>query len=602
MTIAEENMFLEAQKAIESGDKARGKDLLTRLLKQNQQNPDYWLWMSAVVDSEKERRYCLNQTLKLDPKNEMARRGQILMGDLPVDPALVFPFEQQKRKWQLPPISTNEKPLPKIPWLKVALTSFALLAVITVIVVALGSDRLWTYRSRNLAAMGTAVPTPTYPASATPTITETPRITGPTAPWNILRSTYTPTPIYVYTPHPIVEAFSIAMRNYQEQDWEETIKYLKQAIQTQPDAPDLHYHLGEVYLQTGDIENALIAFEKSIETDPDFAAGYYGRAKLRISNEDTFSDAIDDLLQCIDLDPEYGEAYLSLLNAYIKVGDNEKAREVSEQVEKLLPYSPFFDLSKGRLALLEGEYKLATDHTEAALEKDLTLLPAYKLLGEIYQASGNPKESLEPLLIYHRYNTTQDRQDEILLSVAYAANNQFEEALQLLDNILERDSRYAKGFIQRGTIYTQMEEYEKAIDDYERASKLESKSFEYCMLFSEAFFPMEKPGNAYQQAGECQKLAETDHELARMYFVKAIALEALENDVAKLDWERMLELDPEAILPEWKATALAYLETYYTPTPTSSPTLTATKTITPKTTASKTPTPKITFTITAPGD
>ena len=602
MTIAEENMFLEAQKAIESGDKARGKDLLTRLLKQDQQNPEYWLWMSAVVDSEKERRYCLNQTLKLDPQNQMARRGQILMGDLPVDPALVFPFDQQKRKWQLPPVSTNEKPLPKIPWLKVALTSFALLAVITVIVVALGSDRLWTYRSRNLAAMGTAVPTPTYPASATPTITETPRITGPTAPWNILQSTYTPTPIYVYTPHPIVEAFSIAMRNYQEQDWEETIKYLNQAIQTQPDAPDLHYHLGEVYFQTGDFENALIAFEKSIETDPAFAAGYYGRAKVLISNDDTFSDAIDDLLKSIDLDPEYGEAFLSLLNAYIKAGDIEKAREISDQVENLLPNSPFLDLAKGRLALLEGEFNLATDHTETALEKDLTLLPAYKLLGEIYQASGNPKESLEPLLIYHRYNTSQDPEDEILLSVAYAANNQFEEALQLLDNILERDTKYAKGFIQRGTIYTQMEEYQKAIDDYETASKLEPKSFEYCMLFSEAFFPIEKPGNAYQQAGECQKLAETDNELARMYFVKAIALEALENDVAKLDWERMLELDPEAILPEWKATALAYLETYFTPTPTSSPTLTATITITPKTTATKTPTPKITFTITTTGD
>jgi tetratricopeptide (TPR) repeat protein len=147
-----------------------------------------------------------------------------------------------------------------------------------------------------------------------------------------------------------------------------------------------------------------------------------------------------------------------------------------------------------------------------------------------------------------------------------------------------------------------MEDYEKAIDDYETASKLEPKSFEYCMLFSEAYFPLMKPGNAYQQASECQKLAETDNELARMYFVKALALEALENDVAKLDWERMLELDPEAILPEWKATAMAYLETYFTPTPTSSPTLTATKTITPKTTATKTPTPKITFTITAPGD
>jgi tetratricopeptide (TPR) repeat protein len=147
-----------------------------------------------------------------------------------------------------------------------------------------------------------------------------------------------------------------------------------------------------------------------------------------------------------------------------------------------------------------------------------------------------------------------------------------------------------------------MEEFDQAIEDYLIASKLEPKSFEYCMILSEAFFPLEKPGNAYQQAGECQKLAETDSELARMFFVKAIALEALENDVAKLDWERMLELDPDAIQPEWKATAMSYLETHYPPTSTSAQTPDAPSTTTSEITSSPTPTRKTTITITATSD
>lgn len=598
MISAEENMFQEAVKAIQDGERLRGKDLLTRLLKQNQSNPDYWLWMSAVVDTEKERRYCLNQTLKLDPDNSPARRGLILLGDLPVDTSMVIPYEDQKRNWKLPSLEPVEEPLPKIPWVKIGFSFVGLVAVIVLIVMALQSDRLWLYQSRNVAAIGTAAPTPTYPASATPTITLTPRVIEPTAPWNILQSTYTPTPIYVLTPHPIIEAFSIAMRNYQQQDWDETIKYLKQAIQTQPDAPDLHYHLGEVYFQKGDLNNALIQFEESITLNPDFSPGYYGRAKIRLLDTESIADGIEDLILSIDLDPEYREAYLLLIDAFIKVEELEKAHETIEIAEQLLVDSPLLDLAKGHLALSEGEFNRAIEFTQLALEKDLTLLAGYRLLGEIYQESNNAKASLEPLLIYYRYNKTYDPQSEILLANAYAANNRFDDAIQQLDTYLVRNPSYADGFLQRAVIYTQMEEFEKALEDFTVASKLEPRSFGKCISLSEAYFPINKPGNAYQQANECQKLADSDEELAHMFFVRAFALEALNNPVAKRDWERMLELDPDAIEPAYVSTAQSFLLNYYSPTPTITMTPEATQNTATPGTLTRTITPSRTFTIT----
>ena len=76
-------MLHEAVDAIRRGQRARARDLLTRLLRADQKNPQYWLWMSSVVESSNEQIYCLNSVLKADPHNQSARQGLVLLGALP---------------------------------------------------------------------------------------------------------------------------------------------------------------------------------------------------------------------------------------------------------------------------------------------------------------------------------------------------------------------------------------------------------------------------------------------------------------------------------------------------------------------------------------
>ena len=57
--MVEDTMLQEAIEALRKKDRARAKDLLTRLLKAEQNNATYWVWLSAAVDSQKERLYCL---------------------------------------------------------------------------------------------------------------------------------------------------------------------------------------------------------------------------------------------------------------------------------------------------------------------------------------------------------------------------------------------------------------------------------------------------------------------------------------------------------------------------------------------------------------
>src|SRR5512135_1414254 len=110
---AVDTMFEDAVDALRQGERARGKEILTRLLKADQNNPNYWIWMSAAVDTAKERIYCLETALKLDPQNAIAKRGLVLLGGLPPDEnTQPFPLNRP-RPWEDDLLLAHEKPQPK---------------------------------------------------------------------------------------------------------------------------------------------------------------------------------------------------------------------------------------------------------------------------------------------------------------------------------------------------------------------------------------------------------------------------------------------------------------------------------------------------------
>jgi hypothetical protein len=61
--------------ALKAGRKAQARALLARAVRQNPRDERAWLWLSGAVETEAERRTCLERVLALDPDNEAARRG-----------------------------------------------------------------------------------------------------------------------------------------------------------------------------------------------------------------------------------------------------------------------------------------------------------------------------------------------------------------------------------------------------------------------------------------------------------------------------------------------------------------------------------------------
>ncbi len=68
-------LVADAIAAIRSGDKARGRTLLTQALRLNPQHETAWLWMASLVETPERRRECLERALAINPHNETARRA-----------------------------------------------------------------------------------------------------------------------------------------------------------------------------------------------------------------------------------------------------------------------------------------------------------------------------------------------------------------------------------------------------------------------------------------------------------------------------------------------------------------------------------------------
>ncbi|RPI31484.1 MAG: tetratricopeptide repeat protein [Chloroflexota bacterium] len=606
--MAENAMLREAIDAIAQGHRARARDLLTRLLRSDQANPDYWLWMSSVVETPTERIYCLESVLKLDPSNAVAQRGLILAGARPPGDT-VLPAPPIKRKWGA---LTDESEAPKTRWEKIRdnpILRFSIFA--TGGILALGLILLGIFGLRNLyrpqqviyrvsiTAQPTATVTLTLTPSKTPIVrTPTPTLIGATPLWVFLEETYTPMPLYVNTPHPINEAYRAGLRAYDKGDYSGMLNFMKQASDLEPESADARFYMGEAYRMMADYEKAIEAYNQAIDVNEAFAPPYLGRARANLAS-DPEVDVIEDLDLAIQYDPNMADAYLARADYYLDLGDSETALESLNTAEGLIPYSPLIYVYKARVYLQLGENESALESAEQAHQMDLTSLDAYLVLGQAQLALGDSKQAILNLRTYLLYEK-QDALGWVMLGQAYAQTGKDAElALDAFDQALDLNDELTEAYYYRGLAYIGMDEGQKAANDLAIALRADTESFDINLNMGHALLIADRPNDAYRQLRAAENLAEGDAQLASVYYWRALALETLGNpNAAVSDWESLLNLPIEAVPSEWLKTAKEHMLVLRPPTPTatSTPTITptSTRTLTPTPTPTRTPTPTLT--------
>ena len=595
--MSKSGMFHEATDAITKGQHGRGRDLLARLLRTDKANPEYWLWMSSVVDSPKERIYCLQTVLRLDPENIAARRGLVLLGAL--HPEDIFPVPPVRRTWKVEIEEDGEPPrgfqkLLANPVSRMLVFAGTGILVLSLILLGVFGTRGSLFGSRLTITPIPWTPTPSQTSTSTPRVrTPTPTPDAPQPLWMLLEATYTPAPAYVNTPHPRIEAYRVGIRAYHRGNYADMLTFMKQALSAEPEAVDTHYYVGEAYRLLEEYEQAIPFYDDALALDPDFAPAYLGRARARLAMNPR-ADISADLDMAIESDPEFGEAYLERAAYFVSHDDLEAALEDLTAAEDFLVNDPQFYLLRARVLLVLGQHEAALDDALEAHDRDITLLPAYLTLGQAYLANDLPADALGYIQTYGLYQDDEAIYFALLGGAYYGIGEDYDAALEALDQAMDLDDELAIAYYYHGVTSLALDDTNQAVNDLYIAHNLSPDVFEFNLGFGIALWADERYSEAYNQMGASESLAKTDEHLAFVYYYKALTADALERpDSAKDAWLALLDLPEDVVPPEWIAAAEAYLAP---PTETPTPTDTPTPTLTPTPNPTETPTPTLTHT------
>lgn len=594
----EDTMFQEAVDAARSKDYPRARDLLTRLLRTDQSNATYWIWLSAVVDTKQEQIFCLERVIKLDPQNQSARLGLVLFGKLPRDESLTHVTLTHTRSWDVEKIEKYKKPAkvekpeiiaPPEPFVepvgiplekehKRRFPIFRVLVFSVIGILALGLIYVGLFGlpfdislpGSLIAAQpsNTPAPAPTIGPTATylPTSTRVPQQPGPTATFIgptplrlLLDVTYTATPIYVNTPHPNSEAYRSGILAFERNDFENAIGFFNQVISMDPNAVDAHYYIGESYMRLEEYHPAVDAYNLAIEIDRTFAPAYLGRARARVWRG-LFVTVLDDLNTAIEYDPNLGEAYIERADELIRLEEFEAALEDLDIVEELLPDSPLLFLLRAEAYMSLRQYEDALDNALRAFALDQTNLDIYLVLGRAYVAVNQPIKGLDMLETYIGYETNNPI-GWLAYGRALHAAGHYQDALSAYNRALDFDVNFFAVYLHRGLTLVELGDGPRAVSDLDIAVIMFPESFEANLGLGRAKMLIDKPGEAYLTINASSSLAANDYELAQLYYWRAISLEALDDiEYAIKDWEALLELPVEAVPEEWIIAAEEHLE------------------------------------------
>ena len=597
--MSDEVMFKEAIDAARKGQRRRARDLFTRLLQKNQANPEYWLWMSGVVDTTNERIYCLQRVLQLEPDNLVAKKGLVLVGALePGD--TIRPVSIKRRDWQL---ELEEEPPTGIRGILAnrALRTAVYIGAVVIVVSLVLSVVLWP-RARQISLARRATRTP----GPAPTFTPTPTYIGfgeevvPTAIlifdgvpplWTLLEATYTPTPFYVSTPHPVSEAFRTAERAFHDGEWEKALGFYQQALEVEPGAADVYFYMAETYRNMGEHSRALSAYKAAIESDPTFGAAYLGRVRTTLMQE-PHADIIEDVNLALQYDPLLVEGYFERIRYSLEKGDLETARKDLDRAADLAAHSPWLYFYRAQMYLHDGKIAHAYVAARQAIRMDITLLPAYFTLGQAAFEFGDYEVAITAFDTYQRY--IEDNPLSWLYSGrAHEAVENDSLAMDAYNRVISLNTEIPDAYYHRGMLYLDMGEGQSAVNDLLIARRSYPESFNMRIALGRSLIAAERFQDGFDTFSGAEELITNDAERAEFLYWRSFALATMgDAPRALVSLQELLGAVDFEIPDEWRREADGLLAILITPTPSLSPTITPTsRSSTTMTPSAPSPTP-----------
>ena len=141
-------------------------------------------------------------------------------------------------------------------------------------------------------------------------------------------------------------------------------------VVSRPRDPRIRRDLAYYYVAAGRVADAIAQLERSLELDPESAAGQFELGTVLL-NEKRLSEAIPRLERATTLQPDWSDAYNNLGAVYLLRGEMDAARQAFDRAIVLDPRSSQAQFNRGRLLMAQRRQPEAL----AAFMESLRLKP-----------------------------------------------------------------------------------------------------------------------------------------------------------------------------------------------------------------------------------
>src|SRR5438105_4930703 len=267
-----------------------------------------------------------------------------------------------------------------------------------------------------------------------------------------------------------------------------------------PGSPVIKYALARMYAQTNNLSQAIATADQVVNLSPRFADAILLRAELHLKNGDAQS-VVDSLSTVVKQSPGLLPAELMLAEAYRALGRPDdavaivreqikrspqnaasyfllgvilqqqnkvtEAREALEKAAQLAPDNPSSLQQLVELDIASKNYAAGHHRVDEVLQKQANSAVGYYLRGKLYLSEKKFDLAQTALLKAIDLDPNLSSAYDLLAPAFLYANNP-SEALNQMNAVLAKKPDDFRALLVTGMIYSQMKEFNKARDAYEK--------------------------------------------------------------------------------------------------------------------------------------
>ena len=260
----------------------------------------------------------------------------------------------------------------------------------------------------------------------------------------------------------------------------EAISAFDKSIEIDPENADAWYFKGKALCELSKYNEAIQAYDRAVRVDPSYAIAWYDKGQI-LYEQGEYDEAIKAYDEVIRLNPEViirrdpndADAWYFKGKALYEQGKYNESIQAYDEVIKL--NSKYFDAwyFKGKALYEQGKYNESIQAYDEVIKLNPKHLDAWYYKGKVLYEEGKHSESIQAYDEAIKLNP-KHLDAWYFKGKALYERGKYNEALKAYDEAIKIDPSYADPWYDKGNVLNEQGNYDEAIKCFDEAITLDA--------------------------------------------------------------------------------------------------------------------------------